>query len=396
MRVRADRTLYMFLGKVIELGCSEETKGLIGDAQDYMGHWSPFRGNRELVELLEFAKANAAKEDDEATSHRLADALGYALNKVNGNRLRAEYELTEGSLDRDLQSAQMVFSMGLQFAAAQIREDFEDLTQVSGDDVVAYLEQLQAGAHRMFPEPGRPGHYQVPRGRTEVAHRFGELLDRRITVVAEEGTDGAEEIGELARNADLHTIFDGIEVQRRRDALALLNSTALNPHAVEADLQRALGKNPWIFGGRFVDLATRRLFAPGTEIDLPLLRPDGVLHVVEIKRANTKVVTHQRGRLIPSAEVHRAVEQVMNYFVSLDERREEVWKKWGIDVRRCQATVVIGHSRHTKEDPRAVHEALRVYNSHLSRIEVITYQELIATAGQAVDFTRSASPTPDA
>ncbi|WP_170293644.1 MULTISPECIES: Shedu anti-phage system protein SduA domain-containing protein [Nocardiopsis] len=169
-----------------------------------------------------------------------------------------------------------------------------------------------------------------------------------------------------------------------------------NPNAVEADLQRAREKNPWILGGRFVDLATRRLLAPGTEIDLPLLRPDGVLHAIEIKRANTKVVAHQRGRLIPSAEVHRAVEQVMDYFVSLDERREETRKTWRIDVRRCQATVVIGHPRRTEEDPRAFHGALRVYNSHLSRIEVITYQELIDTAEHAVDFTRSAPPLPDA
>ncbi|MFD6949100.1 hypothetical protein A6A08_06990 [Nocardiopsis sp. TSRI0078] len=396
MRVRADRTLYKLLDKIVELGCSGKTERLIDDAKNQMGHWSPFRGNRDLVELLEFVQANAVKERDEATSQRLTDAIGYALNTVNRNRLEAEYELYGGSLERELQSAQRVLSLGLQFAAVQIRENFDDLRRVSGDDVVAYLEQLHAGAQRMFPEPGRPGHYQVPRGRAEIAHRFGELLDKHITVVAETGTDGSEGISGLAREADSHAVFDGIEVQRRRDALALLRSTALNPHAVEADLQRALEKNPWIFGGRFVDFATRRLLAPSTEIDLPLLRPDGVLHVVEIKRANTKVVTHQRGRLIPSAEVHRAVEQIMNYFVSLDERREEIREKWGIDVRRCQATVVIGHPHHTEEDPRAVHETLRVYNSHLSRIDVVTYQELIDSAEHAVDFTRGALRLSDA
>lgn len=394
MKIRADRMLYKFLDKIIELGCSEATESLIRDAQDYMGHWSPFRGTRDFVGLLELAKDNAVKEKDEVTSQRLAVAVDYALNRVNSNGLNAEYELYEGALDREVQYAQMVVLQGLKLTTEQICENFDDLTHVTGNDVVAYLDQLQADAQRMLPEPGLPGHYRVPRGRVEIAHRFKELLEKRITVEAGGGTTGAgtsavKEIAELARNADLHTVLDGVEVQRRRDALALLRSTALNPHVVEADLQRALEKNPWIFGGRFVDLATRRLLAPGTEIDLPLLRPDGVLHVIEIKRANTKVVTHQRGRLIPSAEVHRAVEQVMNYFVSLDERREEIWKKWRIDVRRCQATVVIGHPQHTKEDPHAVHEALRVYNSHLSRIEVVTYQELIDTAEHAVDFTRT-------
>lgn len=383
--------LYKFLGKIIELGGSEETESLIRDAQNYMGHWSPFRGNREFVGLLEFAKDNAVKEEGEATSQRLAVAVDYALNRVNSNGLNAEYELHEGALERELQYARRTVFQAFHFTSEQIRENFDDLTRVTGSDVVAYLDQLQADAERMFPEPGLPGHYRVPRGRVEIAHRFKDLLEKRITLEADGKTIGAEEIGELAGNVDMHTVLDGIEVKRRRDALALLRSTVLNPHAVEADLQRALEKNPWIFGGRFVDLATRRLFAPGTEIDLPLLRPDGVLHVIEIKRANTKVVTHQRGRLIPSAEVHRAVEQVMNYFVSLDERREEIWKKWRVDVRRCQATVVIGHPQHTKEDPRSVHEALRVYNSHLSRIEVLTYQELIATAEHAVDFTRTDS-----
>lgn len=162
---------------------------------------------------------------------------------------------------------------------------------------------------------------------------------------------------------------------------------------VEADLQRTLEESPWIFGGRFIDLTTRRLLAPGTEIGLALLRPDGVRHVIEIKRANTKMVTHQRGWLIPSAEVHRAVEQVMNYFVTLDERREETRDRWGIDVRRCQATAIIGHPRHTEEDPCAAHEALRVYNSHLNRIEMITCQELLDTVEHTLDFT-SGAPSP--
>ena len=49
-------------------------------------------------------------------------------------------------------------------------------------------------------------------------------------------------------------------------------------------------------------------------------------------------------------------------------------------------TVVIGHPRFVREHitAREINEAVRTYNSHLSRIQVMTYQELRAGAEQVL------------
>ena len=78
----------------------------------------------------------------------------------------------------------------------------------------------------------------------------------------------------------------------------------------------------------------------------------------------------------------------MNYLMSLDEQRAQILTTLGIDVRRASATIVIGHTDFVEGfTPVQVHETIRTYNSHLSRIEVITFDELIDGARRSLDFS---------
>ena len=83
----------------------------------------------------------------------------------------------------------------------------------------------------------------------------------------------------------------------------------------------------------------------------------------------------------------------MNYLRTLDENGatlETTYRKeFGVDydMRRAFATVVIGHPIHvTGVDAHVVDQTLRSYNSHLSRVEVITYATLLDTAERALVF----------
>jgi hypothetical protein len=47
--------------------------------------------------------------------------------------------------------------------------------------------------------------------------------------------------------------------------------------------------------------------------------------------------------------------------------------------------VVIGHPTYeVGHDERAINETLRSYNSHLSRIDVMTYKQLLDSAGRTL------------
>ena len=157
----------------------------------------------------------------------------------------------------------------------------------------------------------------------------------------------------------------------------------------------------WIFGGRYVGESTRSQLTTGDVLDIPLLRADGSLHVVELKGANIPgLVQRHRGAtdpqevagrreelpLIVGPRVHEAVGQAMNYLCHLDEDRDHILTRFRIDVRRASATVLIGHPKfvaanYTEDE---IASTLRIHNSHHTRIEVMHYGDLIESAERAL------------
>ncbi|WP_328625863.1 DUF4263 domain-containing protein [Streptomyces sp. NBC_00353] len=192
---------------------------------------------------------------------------------------------------------------------------------------------------------------------------------------------------------------EAVVVQRRRQIVTQLQQLVSRPGTTETDLQRALGEKYWLFGGRYVGIIPRRKFTFLDEYDIPLLCADGSLHIVEIKGpCIERLIVKHRGHLIVGKEVHEAVGQTVNYLRALDDQRTalqtELIEELGIevDLRRIRSSVVIGHPSHVRltgvgKIPRLrIDQTIRAYNSHLSRIEVLTYSDLLDSAEQALRF----------
>ncbi|MEV6804689.1 Shedu anti-phage system protein SduA domain-containing protein [Streptomyces sp. NPDC051132] len=179
-----------------------------------------------------------------------------------------------------------------------------------------------------------------------------------------------------------------MELRRRAESLKALRAVVEDPTATERDLQRALEGSHWIFGGRFVGEAARRRLVPGDEVDLPLIRGDGALHIVELKRAMSlpsPLIKRHREAWVPARAVHEAVGQAVNYLVGLDEHRARIRAQFGIETRRAGALVLVGHpGLHPDVPEREVDEALRTFNAHLARVEVLTYKELLDNAERSL------------
>lgn len=184
-------------------------------------------------------------------------------------------------------------------------------------------------------------------------------------------------------------------VGRRRALIADLATLVANLEATETDVQRLIGSEWWLFGGRYVGVANRRNLVMLDQFDIPLLGADGTLHIVELKGTNIpKLVYRHRSHLVVGQEVHEAASQAMNYLRSLDEQgatlettyRNEFGQEY--DMRRAFATVVVGHPAHVLEDvtEQQIDQTIRSYNAHLSRLQVITYKELVDTAERALAF----------
>lgn len=205
------------------------------------------------------------------------------------------------------------------------------------------------------------------------------MLERDPSIAASLGAqDEAQLLASLVQRA------------RQQADLDALRAAAENRDTTEETLRRLLERATWIFGGEFLPGTGRRNLTVLDQLDLVLLRADGSLHGVELKRANiAHLVKKHRNHLIVDRLVNEAAGQAMNYLRELDEKRPQILADLKLDSRRASMTVVIGHSGldTTGATPQEVNEAIRTYNSHLSRVSVITYDTLIENAQRLLDIT---------
>ncbi|GAA1380005.1 Shedu anti-phage system protein SduA domain-containing protein [Catellatospora chokoriensis] len=193
---------------------------------------------------------------------------------------------------------------------------------------------------------------------------------------------------------------EGAVIRQRRQAVAELQQLARDRSTNETQMHKAIGDRYWLFGGQYVGMAERRNLVPLDEHDITLICADGSLHVVELKGPDSRLIKRHRNHFIVSSEVHEAVSQCQNYLVSLDEmgaslrtlHRNELGLDY--DYRRARGTVVIGHPDHvnlpdvTREQ---VERTLRAYNAQLTRVQVVTYAELLDAADRALMFAAESS-----
>lgn len=185
-----------------------------------------------------------------------------------------------------------------------------------------------------------------------------------------------------------------VQHAQRREDLDALRAAAEDPHSTEHDLQKIFERMTWIFGGEFLPGTGRRQLTVRDQLDLALLRPDGTMHGVEIKRSQiSNLVTRNHSHLAPGPKVYEAFSQAANYLQSLDEERPAILTNLGVDCRRASMTVVIGHRKFVAGEisAREIAATLRNVNSLVSRVTLTTYDQLIDNAEQMLSLSASDS-----
>ena len=123
-------------------------------------------------------------------------------------------------------------------------------------------------------------------------------------------------------------------------------------------------------------------------MDIPLIRADGALRIGELKRAmglRGRLIKRHRNAWVPGRAIHEAVGQAVDYLVGLDEHRTRIRAEFGIETRRASALVLVGHPGLHPEIPEEdVSETLRTFNAHVTRVEVLTYKELLDNAERSL------------
>ncbi|WP_436787937.1 Shedu anti-phage system protein SduA domain-containing protein [Yinghuangia sp. YIM S10712] len=397
MTVRSDWTLELQLEIVRKEADQEDVKAAVDAVFDHMGNGGRRnrRGGKELVRLLEDVRARAATCGEWQVVRLVQDSLDYAEGRILKPDFEERYRLFQDG-ERNEHHRELVAgvqSIIFEHVAEAGRKFLLDTPDAGAEEVLAYISSLSEEMKYLDAPSDRPGRYRVLRGRAEMAVWLQRALAERTDIespseAARRIVTSPEALTLLAADSEGQLLFRAAELQRRSAGLSELRRTAEDTHASELDLQRALTGQCWIFGGRFVEEFGHRRLVDGDEFDIPLVRGDGALHIVELKRAmgmRAPLIKSHRGAWVPASAVHEAVGQAMNYLVGLDENRHCIRDDFGIETRRASALVLIGHpGLHPQVPENEINEALRTFNTHLSRVEVMTYKELIDNAQRSL------------
>lgn len=215
------------------------------------------------------------------------------------------------------------------------------------------------------------------RGDLPVLQRFlGAVVENDSLAKALAEVEGATRFGSL------------IELARRRKGAKALHQAVNDGTRTADEMRAAIRAQPWVFGGRYmppVDLQDIEIL---TTVDLALMRSDGAIHLVTIGPANVPdLIGRADDGLRVGPLVDSLVQKTMNYLHTVEAQEGLIREKLGVESKRALATVLIGHPAYATEKVKdGVRNTLRTFSSRLVGLEIMTYQELMASVDQTLDL----------
>ncbi len=170
-----------------------------------------------------------------------------------------------------------------------------------------------------------------------------------------------------------------------KNAYNELSELISNNEKSESKIQKLLESNPWMFGSEYSELLERRKWSRDENLDFMLRRTsDSFLEIIEIKTPNEKELLkydNSHDSYYPSSELSRVIGQVLNYIEKIDRDRDSIISKDNCDPLKIRAKIIIG-----RDGEKAQQDALRSLNSHLHRIEIITFDQLLRIAERVLNI----------
>jgi len=193
------------------------------------------------------------------------------------------------------------------------------------------------------------------------------------SIFAEGSEDVRRMIAVSARLADYRKVRD--------ELAALVGAEGVG----ETKLQNLLSDNPWLFGSEYSELLPRRNWTRDQNLDFMLRRTaDDYLEIVEIKTPFAQpLFRHDRSHnsYAPCAQLADAIGQVIRYVEETERDRDSIIAHDSCDPLKIRARIIIGRDGDANQ-----RIALREFNGHLHRIEVLTFDQLLRIADRVLSL----------
>jgi hypothetical protein len=153
----------------------------------------------------------------------------------------------------------------------------------------------------------------------------------------------------------------------------------LKKSAGEEEVQKWLETHTWFFGPQYLEQEPKKDWPGRAEFDFLLQRYDTFYDVIELKKPNDKLFVRDSSSpsrsLAPSQELKNALAQMIEYLESLGVYAPTQLYKEGIYVLKPEGIILMGRVESEKE-----RKTLKVLNSYLHGIRILTYDDILAQA----------------
>ena len=209
-----------------------------------------------------------------------------------------------------------------------------------------------------------------------------KLTNRDITLITQlVGSLTDENVQALAHRVNpevVEKIDSAVKYIRMEKSLNWLRAK-IDQDVDETVFQKWFDDNTWIFGKNYVNRVPKRTIGLQSRADLVYISVDGFADLVELKKSVLPrpilLPDASHNTFYPSQELSRALAQAMHYLQVIEDHRLQLVQLIKVPVLRPTITIVIGRSNDWEDERK---EQLRILNSTLLNIKVLTYDHLLA------------------
>jgi len=121
------------------------------------------------------------------------------------------------------------------------------------------------------------------------------------------------------------------------------------------------------------------------EVDFALKSINGYLDIIELKTPNAGAVKYDdsHDNWVPRAGLTEAIVQLQNYIHESERLQDYIENEQGVQVLKPRGTIIIGADLSQEQ-----RNGLRVIESHLTRVNIVTFSDLLERGRQMEEFYR--------
>ena len=153
----------------------------------------------------------------------------------------------------------------------------------------------------------------------------------------------------------------------------------------EKIFQNWIEKNIWTLGIDYIQKHPARQIGINSESDLIMETTDGFIDLIELKRPKFDLFDYDTSHksFYPSKELSKVIGQCMQYLKVLDDYKLVLEKQHKFKLLRPRIKIIVGRSNNFNDEQ---FEALRMLNSSLNHIQIISYDYLCLCGDNIISY----------